>query len=594
MLRKSKEKDRKRKAEETVTSAEILYSSDTDCVELTESGTSDAEDLPFETVQNKQTARNPRKKFKSASQIISPALAAALDRTNLSDRKATYVLSAAANTYADGDASVLPISVSSIRRSRRQHRTQFAATTKTEFSHEGALILHFDGKLLPAIRGGPLKEHRVAILVSGCEMEKLLGVPKVGQGTGKQLANVAHMSVLEWKIVDQVVGISFDTTAANTGRLNGACTLLELKMQKKLLWLACRHHVLEVVCGDVFKSVFGAMSAPSVPLFRRFQEQWPMIDQTTYEPCTDHRLSKELESDRNDAIDFFTNMLLRESDSIPREDYRELLELAILFLGKVPPRGVRFRMPGAFHHARWMAKLLYVLKLNLFRKQFQLTPRESHSCLEFGLFIALVYIRPWITCTNSCDAPTNDLNLVRAVVTYRSISEAISTAAAKAISRHLWYLSEELVPLSLFSDCVSINTKRQMAIRIREILGHDVAYQDRSTRCIAHDIRTLSNNSLESFIGPASAFFFSALRIDYRFLESDVKDWDKIESFQQARKAARALKVVNDCAERGIGLATTFNSSITKKEDQKQFLLQMVESHRKLYPNPLKRTLFPQ
>jgi len=54
--------------------------------------------------------------------------------------------------------------------------------------------------------------------------------------------------------MDQIVGISFDTTAANTGRLNGPCTLLELKMQKKLLWLACRHHVLEVVCGDVFFS----------------------------------------------------------------------------------------------------------------------------------------------------------------------------------------------------------------------------------------------------------------------------------------------------------------------------------------------------
>jgi hypothetical protein len=160
----------------------------------------------------------------------------------------------------------------------------------------------------------------VAILVSGHEMEKLLGVPKVGQGTGEQLANVAHMSVLEWETVDQIVGISFDTTAANTGRLNGACTLLELKMQKKLLWLACRHHILEVVCGDVFKAVFGATSAPSVPLFRRFQEYWPKINPAAYEPCADHRLSNALESLRDDAIDFFTQVLQRESGNIPRED----------------------------------------------------------------------------------------------------------------------------------------------------------------------------------------------------------------------------------------------------------------------------------
>jgi len=376
----------------------------------------------------------------------------------------------------------------------------------------------------------------VAILVSGNESEKLLGVPKIGQGTGEQLANMAYMSLLEWKIMDQIVGISFDTTAANTGRLNGACTLLELKMQKKLLWLACRHHVLEVVCGDVFKALFGATSAPFIPLFRRFQEYWPKIDQAAYEPYMDHRLSNELQSLRNDAIDFYTHVLQREPGAIPREDYRELLELAVLFLGKVPSRGVRFRVPGAFHHARWMAKLLYVLKLNLFQQQFQITPKESRACLEFGLFIALVYIRPWITCANSCDAPTNDLALVCAFTDYRSISEIISTAATKAITRHLWYLSEELIPLSLFSDHVSIDTKRQMVLRIREIIGHGVEYQERSTRYTVQDMTTLLNNPLESFIGPASALFFSALHIDETFLESDVEEWANIDSFQKPER----------------------------------------------------------
>ena len=205
-----------------------------------------------------------------------------------------------------------------------------------------------------------------------------------------------------------------------------------------------------------------------------------------------------------------------------------------------------------------------------------------------------MYIRPWITCTNSCDAPVNDLTLVRAAIGYGSTSEMISTAATKALSCHLWYLSEELVPLSLFSDNVSIDTKRQMVLRIREILGHSEQYQDRSTRHIVPDIRTLINNPLESFVGPASGLLFSALHIDTTFLESNVENWETIESFQHAKKAARALKVVNDCAERGIALATTFNSSITKQEEQKQFLLQVVESHHKLYPNPLKKTLFPQ
>lgn len=49
-----------------------------------------------------------------------------------------------------------------------------------------------------------------------------------------------------------------------------------------------------------------------------------------------------------------------------------------------------------------------------------------------------------------------------------------------------------------------------------------------------------------------------------------------------------ALKAVNDCAERAIALATTFNQSLTTDEKEKQFLLQVVEDHRKRFPDPKK------
>jgi len=601
--RQMKEEDRKRKAAEALVASDNICSADDegelpDHSEHDESEESES-DSNGDASGGQNVALTKRAKLQTrgikvrASEVVSPALAAALDRTNISDRKAAYLLTAAAQTYTDADVSALPLSSSSIRRSRAKHRAQCATATKADFCPEELLVLHFDGKLLPAISGGATKEDRVAILVTGHEVEKLLGVPKVGQGTGEQLANVAHTAVLDWKIEGQIVGISFDTTAANTGRLNGACTLLEYKMQKQLLWLACRHHVLEVLCGDVFKAVFGSTSGPTVPIFRRFQEYWPMVDQAAYEPCTDVRLSGDLESAKNDAISFFSDVLSK-SGRLPREDYRELVELATLFLGELPPRGARFRVPGAFHHARWMAKLLYVLKLNLFRSQFKLTARESSACLEFGLFVALVYAKAWITCTNSCDAPLNDLNLVCELVSYASTSETISRAAMNALNRHLWYLSEEIVPISLFSDQVPDDTKRLMVRRLHEICGHGLDIQGvRSNRCLTQDLATIVDRPLESFIGPGSSLFFSVLRIDSSFMEVDVREWQTLDSFQQARKVARALKVVNDSAERGVALATTFNSSITKQEEQKQFLYQVVESHRRKYPNPAKKTLFP-
>ena len=46
----------------------------------------------------------------------------------------------------------------------------------------------------------------------------------------------------------------------------------------------------------------------------------------------------------------------------------------------------------------------------------------------------------------------------------------------------------------------------------------------------------------------------------------------------------RALKVVNDCAERAVRLAADFNEVLTKNADQRQLLYQVVEHHRKLLP----------
>ena len=41
---------------------------------------------------------------------------------------------------------------------------------------------------------------------------------------------------------------------------------------------------------------------------------------------------------------------LRKSHN--RDDYRELLKLAVIFLGGTPTRGISFQCPGAMHHAR--------------------------------------------------------------------------------------------------------------------------------------------------------------------------------------------------------------------------------------------------
>jgi len=51
------------------------------------------------------------------------------------------------------------------------------------------------------------------------------------------------------------------------------------------------------------------------------------------------------------------------------------------------------------------------------------------------------------------------------------------------------------------------------------------------------------------------------------------------------------MKVVRDCAERGIALVEEYNSRLTKDEEQKQFFLRLVDLHRKQFPVATKATM---
>jgi len=114
-------------------------------------------------------------------------------------------------------------------------------------------------------------------------VEQLLGVPKLQNGTGEATSNAVVTMVQEWGIESQVRAMCFDNTASNTGRLSGACGVIETRLGKNLLYLACRHHVYEIVVGDVFKHCFGSSSGPDIALFKRFHDYWPRIDSSQFQ-----------------------------------------------------------------------------------------------------------------------------------------------------------------------------------------------------------------------------------------------------------------------------------------------------------------------
>jgi len=96
----------------------------------------------------------------------------------------------------------------------------------------------------------------------------------------------------------------------------------------------------------------------------------------------------------------------------PRDDYLELLELSIIFLGSISSRGTRFRPPEAIHAARWMAKGLYCLKMSLFPSQLCLEPEEKKGLLTVRYCTVSVHLKAWFSAPDSASSPRNDLELI--------------------------------------------------------------------------------------------------------------------------------------------------------------------------------------
>lgn len=76
---------------------------------------------------------------------------------------------------------------------------------------------------------GKEKIDRLPIIVSGKGVSQMLSVAKLSYATAEAQAQAIYNALNEWDNSDKVIGLSFDTTSANTGKDKGACVLLEKK-----------------------------------------------------------------------------------------------------------------------------------------------------------------------------------------------------------------------------------------------------------------------------------------------------------------------------------------------------------------------------
>ena len=103
---------------------------------------------------------------------------------------------------------------------------------------------------------------------------------------------------------------------------------------------------------------------------------------------------------------------MENSKYIPRDDYRESCELALVLLSQTPDRWLErdhWIAPGAVSNARWMSALLYAPKMFAFSGQITEWNKDFVDALEMFLtFTSLVYVRYWMQATIGRDAPVLD------------------------------------------------------------------------------------------------------------------------------------------------------------------------------------------
>jgi len=331
-------------------------------------------------------------------------------------------------------------------------------------------------------------------------------------------------------------------------------------------------------------------------LFSRLRKHWELlpykVDQHQHLSQLDLSLLDEASKELVEEWKASTLETLSQKLDFKRDDYKEFLELCIVFLGG--KSDIRFGRPGALHKARWMAKILYAIKICLLETPIlQLPPgtistqQQLSKLKDFVLFATLIYSSWWFSCES-------DLQLYQNLLKYAAVNPVVSSSAIRAFNRHLWYLSAEMVPLALFSDVVPDEEKQSMANKLLAVKPTGTVHKPCSRHGTGfgrpnHPKSIDRSTSLSDLITKDSWFTMQLLDIDHEFLSQDVGSWEQASSYQSSKANATSLNVVNDSAERGVKLSSDFLAT-ARTEGNYQNNMQVAEQNRKQIPNLRKRT----
>ena len=227
-----------------------------------------SKEMLIDTMAHHYAETSVKKKARPIQNIASSDLCAALDRSKLTDRMATYIVSATAKALGH-DTAGFNISRSSIKRKREINRKNL----NIDAIEQVPSVVHWDGKLMEDLVPSEKRVERIAITISNINgQSRILGIPKTNSGKGEEQASAVCHHLSESELTNYVIGLCFDTTASNTGIHSGACANIQRQLNKNLFHFTSRHHIMEIMVGGVFSSCYESTSAPDAPYLIRLNQ----------------------------------------------------------------------------------------------------------------------------------------------------------------------------------------------------------------------------------------------------------------------------------------------------------------------------------
>ena len=100
---------------------------------------------------------------------------------------------------------------------------------------------------------------------------------------------------------------------------------------------------------------------------------------------------------------------------------------------------------------------------------FGVSQREKiHRFAQLAIYCCMPC---WAPRRNAASPPFNDLELLQfmyKLYKYKAVEKCVANSAMKAITKYLWYLTEEMIPLSCFSPHASVVEKEKMVETLLE------------------------------------------------------------------------------------------------------------------------------